>query len=185
MRVRTSYYGLSQNERNAARNAGQEHLHCARLMSVGKANYCALRKSTCPKIESRYSPSTRMLCHITSCSELASIYRAWYLYKTRIRDYQRAIIRAAYVLSISKKRLATERQLSTQREIIGSQNNYPFLAAFRWYSIVIGKPPAAVVHKFSLFIVIFTLVSSEKCPMRFRVKMKSNKMTYRRSNVAV
>jgi len=49
-RVRTSYYDLSQNERNAARNTGQEHLHYARLMSVAKANYYALRKSTCPKM---------------------------------------------------------------------------------------------------------------------------------------
>jgi len=62
MHVRTSYYGLSRNERNAARNGGQEHLHCARLMSVGKANYYALRESRSPKyIESRYSSSAHYI----------------------------------------------------------------------------------------------------------------------------
>lgn len=44
--VHVSRYVLSQNGLNAARNAEQEHLHCARLTSLGEANYARCAKAT-------------------------------------------------------------------------------------------------------------------------------------------
>lgn len=70
---------------NAARNTEQEHLHCARLTSLGGANYARCAKARPPKcIEPRYNSRGRHYIVTRISIHLLHIK----LHQTRVCDYR-------------------------------------------------------------------------------------------------